>query len=282
MGVFLCFCTLQVEEIYPPKIGEFAYVTDGACMEDDIIQQELILLSALKWSISPVTIVGWLSVYMQLNVSNRSPKNLNSTVNNKVNQSSLKDTCDEGDAFVYPQFSGFEFAQAAQLIDLCTLDLGLANFPYSVIAAAALCHTCSKYVAKAEPLATQQFNENVFFFSLLNHRSVALKVSGLDWNIIAPCAKWMEPFYYVICEESAQIFLLEQNEQIKPAFGLNHICPNIITDDSHIIQTHSTSLNLFVSLTGSAYCLYVYIDEFVCVAACRIELYFGKTRWTQL
>lgn len=57
----------------------------------------------------------------------------------------------------------------------------------------------------------------------------------------------MAPFYEVIVEDSSQIFLLEQNEQVKSALGLNHICPNINTDDSHIIQTHSTSLNLFVS-----------------------------------
>lgn len=137
-----------MEEIYPPKIGEFAYVTDGACREEDIIQQELIMLTALKWSISPVTIIGWLSVYMQLNSSNRTPKSLNS-VNNKSTKNQAEnnlatDAVYDGDSFVYPQFSGLEFVQAAQLIDLCTLDLGLANFPYSVIAAAALCHTYSK------------------------------------------------------------------------------------------------------------------------------------------
>lgn len=133
-----------MEEIYPPKIGEFAYVTDGACSEEDIIQQELILLSALNWSISPVTVIGWLSVYMQLQTTNRTPKSLNQNVNIRNGGDGDDDECLEGGAFVYPQFSGLEFAKAAQIIDLCTLDLGLANFPYSVIAAAALCHTCGK------------------------------------------------------------------------------------------------------------------------------------------
>lgn len=128
----------QIEEIYPPKIGEFAYVTDGACQEEDIIKQEIILLTALDWSIHPVTIIGWLSVYMQLKVNNRTPPIAASNVNNKLYVDKL------GDAFVYPQFSGWEFVQTAQLIDLCTLDLGIANFPYSVIAAAALCHTSSR------------------------------------------------------------------------------------------------------------------------------------------
>lgn len=184
IGITCLFVAAKVEEIYPPKIGEFAYVTDGACTETDIVQQELILLSALRWSISPVTIIGWLSVYMQLNCTNRTPKSLNSLVNStschsnvsqpaamnsgsapasgsgpkltpeesaiartetlKINgQSESSQTC-EGDAFVYPQFSGMEFAQTARLIDLCTLDIALANYPYSVVAAAAICLTINK------------------------------------------------------------------------------------------------------------------------------------------
>lgn len=32
------------QEIYPPKLAEFAYVTDGACTEDEILDQELVIL----------------------------------------------------------------------------------------------------------------------------------------------------------------------------------------------------------------------------------------------
>lgn len=35
------------KEIYAPKIQEFAYVTDGACSEDDIIRMELIMLKVI-------------------------------------------------------------------------------------------------------------------------------------------------------------------------------------------------------------------------------------------
>lgn len=34
----------QLQEIYPPKIFDFAYVTDGACDVDDIQQTELLML----------------------------------------------------------------------------------------------------------------------------------------------------------------------------------------------------------------------------------------------
>lgn len=138
IGITCLFVAAKVEEIYPPKIGEFAYVTDGACEEEDIIHQEQILLSTLGWKTSPVTIIGWLSVYMQLYVSNRTPKTLSRNV--KPNETAATDD----DAFLYPQFSGFEFVRATQLLDLCTLDVELASFSYSVLAASAIAHTLNK------------------------------------------------------------------------------------------------------------------------------------------
>ncbi|XP_037909397.1 G1/S-specific cyclin-E isoform X3 [Hermetia illucens] len=280
IGITCLFVAAKVEEIYPPKIGEFAYVTDGACQEEDILQQELLLLKALDWNISPVTILGWLGVYMQLKVSNRTPASFvnrdmriiaqtnvaahKPDVNTK--KESIGFTSDESythsirisrvgckrklddspscssntsneakslksgdnviigksdldDAFIYPQFSGLEFVQTAQLIDLCSLDLGFANFSYSVIAAAAISHTFTW--------------------------EIAVRVSGFDWNVIAPCSQWMAPFFDVTREESQHLHLLESNEQVKSKYGLGHICPNIVTDDSHIIQTHTTSIDMF-------------------------------------
>ncbi|XP_061388459.1 G1/S-specific cyclin-E [Musca vetustissima] len=233
IGITCLFVAAKVEEIYPPKIGEFAYVTDGACQESDILQHEILLLQALEWNISPVTAIGWLGVYMQLNVNNRTPASFQASQRklNKqrippaashnidaVNRLATK-TGEVDDAFIYPQFSGMEFVQTAQLLDLCSLDVGVGNFPYSVIAAAAISHT---------------FN-----------RETAVRCSGMEWKTIQPCARWMQPFFEVISEESHNLHLLEQNEQISTKFGLGHICPNIVTDESHIIQTHTTTMTMF-------------------------------------
>nr|XP_036220785.1 G1/S-specific cyclin-E isoform X1 [Bactrocera oleae]XP_036220786.1 G1/S-specific cyclin-E isoform X1 [Bactrocera oleae]XP_036220787.1 G1/S-specific cyclin-E isoform X1 [Bactrocera oleae]XP_036220788.1 G1/S-specific cyclin-E isoform X1 [Bactrocera oleae]XP_036220789.1 G1/S-specific cyclin-E isoform X1 [Bactrocera oleae]XP_036220790.1 G1/S-specific cyclin-E isoform X1 [Bactrocera oleae] len=218
IGITCLFVAAKVEEIYPPKIGEFAYVTDGACQESDILQHEVLLLQALEWSINPVTPMGWLGVYMQLNVNNRTPASFKHNTY-KAKSTATTDEADKNDAFIYPQFSGMEFVQTAQLLDLCSLDLGIADYGYSIIAAAAMSHT---------------FN-----------REVALRCSGFDWQTIEPCARWMRPFFEVVREESTYLPMLEQNEQFTNRFGLGHICPNIITDDSHIIQTHTISMEMF-------------------------------------
>ncbi|XP_055908344.1 G1/S-specific cyclin-E isoform X2 [Eupeodes corollae] len=217
IGITCLFIAAKVEEIYPPKIAEFAYVTDGACLEEDILQHELILLQALDWSISPMTAMGWLGVYMQLNVSNRTPASL--AGNSAPASTTKKEGAEFDDTFIYPKFSGLEYVQTAQLLDLCSLDVGIGNFPYSVIAAAAISHTFNK--------------------------ETALRVSGLDWITIQPCARWMEPFFIVISEESEHLYLMEQNEQLTSKCGMSYVCPNIVTDDSHIIQTHTTSMAMF-------------------------------------
>lgn len=37
-----------LKEIYAPKLQEFAYVTDGACSEEDILRMELIILKVIN------------------------------------------------------------------------------------------------------------------------------------------------------------------------------------------------------------------------------------------
>ncbi|CAF1569495.1 unnamed protein product, partial [Didymodactylos carnosus] len=47
-------------KIYPPRIADFAYVTDQACSEDDVLDFEIDLMKALNWFISPMKAMSWL------------------------------------------------------------------------------------------------------------------------------------------------------------------------------------------------------------------------------
>lgn len=89
----------------------------------------------MKWNITPITVVGWLSVYMQLSTSMRE---VVSKEEIQQKQSHIQD------AFILPQFSGLEFSQTCKLLDLCSMDAGMAMFSYSVIAASAIALTFSK------------------------------------------------------------------------------------------------------------------------------------------
>lgn len=148
-GITCLFVAAKVEEIYPPKISEFAYVTDGACTERDILQHEKLLLQTINWDICPITVTAWLGVYMQLNVNNRTPASF-AQIGRQARAETAAATADAAaaadsdDAFIYPQFSAYEFVQTSQLLDLCTLDVGMANYPYSILAAAAMSHTFNR------------------------------------------------------------------------------------------------------------------------------------------
>lgn len=118
IGVTCLFIAAKIEEIYPPKVADFAYVTDGACAEEEILKMELCVLKSLNWGLSPMTPNSWVKLFMQ--VSN----------------------CDQGprasENFVVPQFSGLPFARCMQLLDLAILDLSSLDFAYSVMAASAV------------------------------------------------------------------------------------------------------------------------------------------------
>ncbi|KAF6287683.1 cyclin E1 [Rhinolophus ferrumequinum] len=119
IGISSLFIAAKLEEIYPPKLHQFAYVTDGACSGDDILTMELIIMKALKWHLSPLTIVSWLNVYLQV--------------------AYLNDIYE----VLLPQYPQQIFIQIAELLDLCVLDVGCLEFSYGVLAASALYHFSS-------------------------------------------------------------------------------------------------------------------------------------------
>lgn len=43
-GITGLFIAAKIEEIYPRNLSEFAYVTDGACLENEILEKELVML----------------------------------------------------------------------------------------------------------------------------------------------------------------------------------------------------------------------------------------------
>lgn len=219
IGITCLFIASKIEEIYPPKLHEFAYVTDSACTEEDILQQEFLVLQTLDWSITPMTVIGWAGIYMQLYET--MVKSERSSAADTRKSLNLKQ---EHTSFVYPQFTGLVFSKIAQLLDLSALDVNINHFPYSMVAAAA--------------------------FGLVLGKEVSEKVSGLNWvRETVLCARWMEPFYQILIEEAEidPIKVHEADEQVETGTGLNHICPNIQSDLSHNLQIHSTSLDLYVS-----------------------------------
>ncbi|XP_042294554.1 G1/S-specific cyclin-E1 isoform X2 [Sceloporus undulatus] len=119
IGISSLFIAAKLEEIYPPKLHQFAYVTDGACTEEEILSMELIVMKALGWNLSPLTVVSWLNIYLQVAY------------------------LDEIYEMLLPQYPQQIFVQIAELLDLCVLDVGCLEYTYGILAASALYHFSS-------------------------------------------------------------------------------------------------------------------------------------------
>jgi len=124
IGVTCLFISAKIEEIYPPKLQEFAYVTDGACSEEDILAMELVVLKILNWSLSPQTPNAWTKLLLQIDGLEL----------NKFSQS----TTQLYSSLIKPAYSGLIHSKAMHLLDLCILDIGSLDYSYSSLAASAL------------------------------------------------------------------------------------------------------------------------------------------------
>lgn len=122
VGVTCLFIAAKIEEIYPPKLHRFAFVTDGACSEEAIMQMELVVLKKLNWGLTPYTPNRWVKTFMQVNTLDK-------------NQSE-----DLSEKFTTTQYSELDFVRTMQLMDLIIMDIGSLSFRYSVLAASAIYH----------------------------------------------------------------------------------------------------------------------------------------------
>lgn len=48
-GITCLTIAAKMEEIYPPKIAQFAEVTDGACTEEDIFNMEIAIVTVREF-----------------------------------------------------------------------------------------------------------------------------------------------------------------------------------------------------------------------------------------
>lgn len=165
VGVSCLFIAGKMEEIYPPQINEYSYVSDGACEEREIIAKEMAILTKLKWDICPMTPNNWLTVLLQLSQIS----------DERANPIPTSDKSEEKGILV-PDVCLQEFNICAQLLDLCTLDMESLNYKPLHLAAAVVNH-----VLGAEEME---------------------RVSSLRQRDVEECVGWVLPFAQTLRAES--------------------------------------------------------------------------------
>lgn len=67
VGVTTMLIAAKFEEIYPPEIRDFVYITDNAYTKEDILMMEVSILTALKFVLCVPTVAHFLERYQRIN-----------------------------------------------------------------------------------------------------------------------------------------------------------------------------------------------------------------------
>jgi len=67
VGVTSMLIAAKFEEIYPPEVRDFVYITDNTYSKDDILKMEVTMLTALKFVLCRPTVAHFLQRYQSLN-----------------------------------------------------------------------------------------------------------------------------------------------------------------------------------------------------------------------
>ncbi|CAH1115920.1 unnamed protein product [Phaedon cochleariae] len=212
VGVTCLFLASKLEEIYPPRLTEFSYVCDGACSPEEILACELLILNSLGWDLNIMTASDWLNLYMQIHFQ------AGTVARQKLHVDMNRD-------FFFPQYSGYQFTRASQLIDMFSLDPGFLKFSYSAIAAAAM----------------------YFMYG----KKAALAASGLTWAQLQPCAEYMAVFYHVLRDsadprlQSCKGDTAVEEQNTTSLDSIRHKVKNLVKDENHSLQSHVVNMEYF-------------------------------------
>lgn len=127
IGTTCLFLAAKYEEIRPPTANEFAETTAGACTADEIIDNEVTILSAINWDITPMTPNSWLNFYMHRLIST------------------------QNDSFISPANNAilnYKHKRIASVIDLALLHIGSLRYSSSTLTAAAIYHYTSEQAVR--------------------------------------------------------------------------------------------------------------------------------------
>ena len=252
IGMSSLFLAAKVEEIYPPKLKDFASHMENYSSnnEDAISQFELFMLKTLSWEISPVTANTWLMTYLQIAAINfekneddddDTPLNTNMVMplhvykNTNGNLGKM-----EGASERQREFFLSNYMKCITLLDLCMFDMESMRFNYSILAASTLYHMLSSSSSSSSSsLASSSASNNATpndRIHLTQHAAVLVQMStGYKMHELDSCVKWMYP-YADVCKE---IITEQKMAQIKYFSSVDH-------EDAHNIQLYHHNLELLV------------------------------------
>ncbi|KAJ9598844.1 hypothetical protein L9F63_026621, partial [Diploptera punctata] len=213
-GVTCLFIAAKVEEIYPPKIHEFAFVTDGACTEAEILDMELVILKALNWNLSPVTVNNWLNMYMQLCCDNRKKSSIQAWLSSAQSTAGRPSACLDEESLKFPYSWCWQ-----HLCTLSHLQQGVRTLCFRSDVVFLFCSFF--WLHRPPPWALKHMN--------IENRSLRAWLGRHSKVLLSGCLH-------------LQVLVREEGQSMVLASSI----PHIVLDDSHNIQTHIVDLQMLL------------------------------------
>lgn len=66
IGVTALFLACKVEEVYIPRVNDFALATDGGYTKEEILEVEFSMMKTLRYKLHPVTMCTWANWYINM------------------------------------------------------------------------------------------------------------------------------------------------------------------------------------------------------------------------
>jgi G2/mitotic-specific cyclin-B, other len=119
----------KYEEIYPPELKDFVFITDRAYTKEDVLQMEFLILSSLSFDLSFPTCFRFLERYMRM-------------LGEDPHVMSL----------------------ALFMMELALIDVKMLQYPPSIIAAASLCQAYKSITRRMHPDSSSECEKKVEIF----------------------------------------------------------------------------------------------------------------------
>jgi Cyclin, N-terminal domain len=66
IGVASLLLSCKIEEVYIPRVNDFALATDGGYDKDHIVDMEMQIMKVLEFKLHPITLCTWAHWYMNM------------------------------------------------------------------------------------------------------------------------------------------------------------------------------------------------------------------------
>jgi cyclin B len=129
VGVSALLIACKYEEIYPPELKDFVFITDRAYTKEDVLQMEFLILSSLSFDLNFPTCYRFLERYMRILGEDPHVMTL-----------------------------------ALFMMELALIDVRMVQYPPSILAAASLCQAYKSITRRLHPEAPSDCERKVETF----------------------------------------------------------------------------------------------------------------------